>query len=161
MALVHRVVCGIQDLNLEGIRRNPPFTLCVVWRPTRLLGSYASFLKTTGDSGLKKIILGFIASILIAFPAFAQKYKKEIMTHIIDPCLKAGLPKKKLPKHMPLTKTIDLVKILNEEEIKELVKDMSKILKGKKQKTRKKLYHFLKTYCIESMADTFKQIGQK
>lgn len=113
---------------------------------------------------MKKIILIFIASILITSPALAQNRKKEIMAHVIEPCLKAGSLKKKLSKDMSaksVKEAIQIIKILNEAHIKKVVSDTSKLVKGKDQKTRKKLYRFLKKICLESLKEDLKKAGKK
>ena len=103
----------------------------------------------TGEGRVRKIILALIISFFISTPVFAQERRQEIMTHYIDLCIEAGVPKEQRSDKM-----INLIKTLNKDEIEKLIKLISKAVKGKDKKTRMAMYRFFKTFCIEIMKES-------
>ena len=100
----------------------------------------------------RAIIAGcLVVCFLLPTTVHAQSYRKEINTHVVDPCVLAAVRHHGLDDLMDEHEAVVVMKMLMEDNISDITASITTLIRGKDRDTRMQLYPVLRGLCVESM----------
>lgn len=105
---------------------------------------------------MKTLVGMVVGACLFAVPAQSQDYKAEIETHVTEPCFKYMILNNEVWKDLGMTheQTLDFVKEMLADHVKNIERAVIPVVRGKSFKTRKVVYTFAAGNCIKGAKKT-------
>ena len=105
---------------------------------------------------MRKTLLAVLVLSLVSSAALAcDDYRREIIKHVVDPCYLELIESGDLTEYMTADEALEMLKTMEEENIKEMIDAVNGILGGKNLtlEQRKQIYQFSAIACIKGISE--------